>query len=219
MMLVCHRAALDDCRQALQRDRHNSKSLLREAKCYIALGDPAAALRSLHSLRVVDPENPAIFRELKSAELLQLFLDEDDKAYKAQNYERVIHYIDCALQQAVSSSKIEILRSSVAAVGNPLILSVCAERCCVDTGDMAFPDCRERYSLPVLLVEVLGTVGGTEDGRETQMQAGIVCPPGPFPVCCDFNKFHPRPPGSTGTHWCPDSGRGLAPSLVHGRDR
>ncbi|XP_075732979.1 dnaJ homolog subfamily C member 7 isoform X1 [Rhipicephalus microplus] len=111
MMLGDHRAALDDCRQALQRDRRNSKSLLREAKCYIALGDPAAALRTLHSLRVVDPENPALFRELKSAELLQLFLDEGDKAYKAQNYEKVIHYMDRALQQAVSSSKIEILKA------------------------------------------------------------------------------------------------------------
>ncbi|KAL3211638.1 hypothetical protein MRX96_051987 [Rhipicephalus microplus] len=33
-----------------------------------------------------------------------------------------------------------IVIAQVATVGNPLILSVCAERCCSDTGDMDFPD-------------------------------------------------------------------------------
>ncbi|KAH6946121.1 hypothetical protein HPB50_011759 [Hyalomma asiaticum] len=111
MMLGNHRAALDDCHQALQRDPHNAKSLLREAKCYVALGDPAAALRSLHLLRDLDPQNPALPRELKSAEILQHFLDEGDKAYEAQNYEKVIYCMDRALQQAVSCSKIEVLRA------------------------------------------------------------------------------------------------------------
>ncbi|KAL1434277.1 hypothetical protein MTO96_011911 [Rhipicephalus appendiculatus] len=111
MMLGNHRAALDDCHQALQRDPHNAKSLLREAKCYVALGDPAAALRSLHLLRDLDPQNPALPRELKSAEILQHFLDEGDKAYEAQNYEKVIYCMDRALQQAVSCSKIEVLKA------------------------------------------------------------------------------------------------------------
>ncbi|XP_072142026.1 dnaJ homolog subfamily C member 7-like isoform X1 [Dermacentor andersoni] len=111
MMLGNHRAALDDCHQALLRDPHNAKSLLREAKCYVALGDPAAAMRSLHLLRDLDPQNPALPRELKSAEILQHFLDEGDKAYEAQNYEKVIYCMDRALQQAVSCSKIEVLRA------------------------------------------------------------------------------------------------------------
>lgn len=111
MMLGNHRAALEDCRQVMQRDPHNVKSLMREAKCYVALGDPAAAMRSLHFLRDLDPQNPALLRELKSAEILQHFLDEGDKAYEAQNYEKVIYYMDRALQQAVSCSKVEVLKA------------------------------------------------------------------------------------------------------------
>ncbi|XP_037579976.1 dnaJ homolog subfamily C member 7 isoform X2 [Dermacentor silvarum] len=111
IMLGNHRAALEDCHQVLQRDPRNVKSLMREAKCYIALGYPAAAMRSLHLLRDLDPQNPALLRELKSAEILQHFLDEGDKAYEAQNYEKVIYCMDRALQQAVSCSKIEVLRA------------------------------------------------------------------------------------------------------------
>ncbi|XP_077543529.1 dnaJ homolog subfamily C member 7-like isoform X3 [Haemaphysalis longicornis] len=116
MMMGDHQAALDDCRQVLLRDPHNSKGLLREAKCHVALGDPQAAGRSLQLLRDLDPQNLALPRELKTVEILKHFLTEGDKAYEAQDYNKVIYCMDRALQQAVSCSKIKVLKAECLAL-------------------------------------------------------------------------------------------------------
>lgn len=119
MMLGNYRAALDDCRLALQKDPSNTKSLLRETKCHIALGDLGSAKRSLQLLRELDSQSGALSRLhkmevprlLKTVELLQHFLDEADKAYEAQEYEKVIYCMDRALQQAVSCTRCEVLKA------------------------------------------------------------------------------------------------------------
>lgn len=116
IMMGDHQAALDDCRQVLQRDPHNGKGLLREAKCHVALGDPQAAGRSLQLLRELEPQNVALPRELKTVEILKHFLTEGDKAYETQDFNKVIYCMDRALQQAVSCSKIKVLKAECLAL-------------------------------------------------------------------------------------------------------
>ncbi|KAK8783768.1 hypothetical protein V5799_009867, partial [Amblyomma americanum] len=119
MMLGNYRAALDDCRLALQKDPRNAKSLLREVKCHVALGDLGSAKRSLQLIRELDAQGFAqarlhkteIARLLKTVEILEHFLGEADKAYEAQDYEKVIYCMDRVLQHAVSCTRCEVLKA------------------------------------------------------------------------------------------------------------
>ncbi|XP_077502950.1 dnaJ homolog subfamily C member 7-like isoform X5 [Amblyomma americanum] len=119
MMLGNYRAALDDCRLALQKDPRNAKSLLREVKCHVAMGDLGSAKRSLQLIRELDAQGFAqarlhkteIARLLKTVEILEHFLGEADKAYEAQDYEKVIYCMDRVLQHAVSCTRCEVLKA------------------------------------------------------------------------------------------------------------
>lgn len=119
MMLGNYSAALTDCRLALQKDPSNAKGLLREAKCYVSLGDIGSAKRSLLQLRELDTKNGTspgshkaeVSRLLKTVELLQQHLTEANNAYCAQDYEKVIHLMDRVLQHTVSCTRYELFKA------------------------------------------------------------------------------------------------------------
>lgn len=77
MALKRYKAALDDCQAAaaLQRENPSPKTLLRLARCQVALGQPSQARTTIGALLDIDPNNTQAIQLRQKAALLQDHLD------------------------------------------------------------------------------------------------------------------------------------------------
>ena len=66
MMLAKYAEALEDARQAVRLDELFTKGHLREAKCHLALGESAAAVRSYTKVLEYEPENKTAKNEVST---------------------------------------------------------------------------------------------------------------------------------------------------------
>ncbi|KAG8845217.1 hypothetical protein FRB96_002592 [Tulasnella sp. 330] len=80
--------ALEDCNaaMALQSESPSSKTLARTAKCHVALGDPASALRYAQQALDLDPGNKAVFATKATADQMQSYLDRSRKAFERKDW-------------------------------------------------------------------------------------------------------------------------------------
>ncbi|KAG8988410.1 hypothetical protein FRB94_006459 [Tulasnella sp. JGI-2019a] len=80
--------ALEDCNIAmtLQSESPSSKTLARTAKCHVALGDPASALRYAQQALDLDPGNKAVFATKAMADQMQNYLDRSRNSYKRKDW-------------------------------------------------------------------------------------------------------------------------------------
>lgn len=82
LMQIKHfRSALDDCQLAaqLQKDSPQPKTLLRLARCQVALGQPSQARTTLNTLLALDSTNTEALKLRQKANLLQDHLERYQK--------------------------------------------------------------------------------------------------------------------------------------------
>ncbi|OQR78816.1 dnaJsubfamily C member 7-like [Tropilaelaps mercedesae] len=111
LMLNHYEEALSDCQESLKRDPANVKALMREAKCYQLLGDPAAGSRSLARVRSLDPNHTDLPKETRAVENLQNNITEGDKAYAKGDYRKCAYCMERALVQSPGCPKFKLLRA------------------------------------------------------------------------------------------------------------
>jgi DnaJ family protein C protein 7 len=81
MTMKHHRSALEDCQAAAQLQQANPqpKTLLRLARCQVALGQPSQARTTLNSLLDIDSNNALALQLRQKANLLQDHLERYQK--------------------------------------------------------------------------------------------------------------------------------------------
>lgn len=95
-------AALEDClaAHALQLNDPQVKTLVRTAKCQLALGLVYPALQSLHEAFRLDPANRATAQEKARAERVASHVDNIQKARERKDWSMVILGVDAAARDA-----------------------------------------------------------------------------------------------------------------------
>ncbi|KAL3854349.1 hypothetical protein ACJMK2_013622 [Sinanodonta woodiana] len=111
MMLNKYAEALEDARQAIRLDGQFVKGYLREGKCYTALGDPDAAVRSYNKVLELEPENENALQELRVAEQVKQYHEMAEEDVKKGDYRRALFYMDRCLDTAKTCVKFRVKKA------------------------------------------------------------------------------------------------------------
>jgi len=119
MMINKHRSALEDAMQATKVDQHFAKGYLRVAKCYIALGNPTAALLSLQKAKELDTNlDKTVMHEVQLANRLTNFESESNQGFESKDYRKVEYCMRRALEISPSCVAYKLKRAeSLALLG------------------------------------------------------------------------------------------------------
>lgn len=119
MMIHDHQSALEDAMQATKVDQCFAKGYLRVAKCYIALGNPTAALLSLQKAKELDPSfDKTIMAEVQLANRLTNFQNESQQGFTDKDYRKVEYCMRRALEISPSCTPYKLKRAeSLALLG------------------------------------------------------------------------------------------------------
>ena len=101
MLLKLFGAALEDClaAQALQKNDPQSKTLLRTAKCQLALGLVAPAQQSLHEAFRLEPGNRAVATEKSRAERVAQHVSNIRRDLERKEWSMVLLGVDAAARE------------------------------------------------------------------------------------------------------------------------
>ncbi|KAK3593529.1 hypothetical protein CHS0354_037055 [Potamilus streckersoni] len=111
MMLNKYAEALEDARKAIRLDDQFVKGYLREGKCYIALGDPVAAVRSYSKVLELEPNNENALQEMKVAEQVKQYHDMAEEDLKKGDYRRALFCMDRCLDAAKTCVKFKVKKA------------------------------------------------------------------------------------------------------------
>ncbi|XP_076350616.1 dnaJ homolog subfamily C member 7-like isoform X3 [Tachypleus tridentatus] len=111
MMLGQYEKALKDVQKALQLDEHYVEGHLQEVRCHIALGDVSSASSTLQRIQEFDSDHHSLSKENKYLARLKFFIEEGRKAYKQENFQKVIWCMDKALIQARASTIFRLVKA------------------------------------------------------------------------------------------------------------
>ena len=100
MALKCFRLALADCQQAavLQSTEPSSKTLIRLARCHLALGSSGPALKTLHAVLAIGPTNAAALQLQDKVLELEAHLCDFDNAKRKKKWGMARLALDKCLQ-------------------------------------------------------------------------------------------------------------------------
>ncbi len=97
MMVSKYKSALEDAQKATKLDSTFVKGYLREAKCHLVFGDITAAMRSLDTVKMLDPNNTSLPQEMKNLEVLKKHIEDAEKYYSKKDYRSALYNINRAL--------------------------------------------------------------------------------------------------------------------------
>lgn len=115
MMTGKFKEAIQDAQRSTKIDPTFIKGHFREAKCHLNTGDVAAAKRSLDIVQSIDPSNKDLVRERLSVATLEKTLADVEKNVQKKDWLSVVFYATRALEQAVHSVKLKLLKSEALA--------------------------------------------------------------------------------------------------------
>ena len=80
-------------------------------KCFLAMGDVAAAKNAFDKTRELEPTNTTIDAEMRTIDSL-VTIDQDlNKAIEAQDYQKALYYSERALEIAIFSQKYKVQKA------------------------------------------------------------------------------------------------------------
>lgn len=90
MMLYQYEKALADARQAIQIDPAFAKAHLREAKCHLAMGELASAVRCYQKVLDMESSNSAAKTELTQAKTGIQYMESAEESYSKKDYRKTL---------------------------------------------------------------------------------------------------------------------------------
>ncbi|KAK2708183.1 hypothetical protein QYM36_013943, partial [Artemia franciscana] len=111
IMLQMFSQALQDARESVKYEPSFAKGHLRMGKCFLAMGDVAAAKTAFDKAKELKPTNTTIDAEIRTIDSL-ITIDQDlNKALEAQDYQKGLYYSERALEIAVFSQKYKVQKA------------------------------------------------------------------------------------------------------------
>jgi DnaJ family protein C protein 7 len=96
-MVSKYKSALEDAQKATKLDVSFVKGHLREAKCHLLFGDITSAMRSLDTVKMLDPNNTSLPQEIKNLEVLKKHIEDAEKYCSKKDYRTALYNINRAL--------------------------------------------------------------------------------------------------------------------------
>ena len=115
-MLAQYKSALEDAQKSIKLDNKFVKGFIREAKCYLILGDFSSAERSLKNVEYIDCKNEELLKE--RAQSLTAVRSEEEalRAYEKQDYRTSLFHANRALTVATHCARLKSLKAEVLAL-------------------------------------------------------------------------------------------------------
>ncbi|XP_071101126.1 dnaJ homolog subfamily C member 7-like [Haliotis cracherodii] len=116
IMLNKYKEALEDSRKAIQIEPNFVKAHLREAKCHLAMGEAAAAVRSYQEVLQREEGNTVAKNELQSAQGVQEYEDRADKSFEKGDFRTAVFCMDRCIDTCPACCKFKIRKAEALAL-------------------------------------------------------------------------------------------------------
>lgn len=109
MAIKRFKAALADCQSAsfLQSSAPQSKTLIRLAKCHLAVGSPSACLLTIQQALALDPKDKTALECKTKAEVMQGFLERFESSKKLKDWGQAKWALEKAVEECEGDQPIQ----------------------------------------------------------------------------------------------------------------
>jgi DnaJ family protein C protein 7 len=111
MMLSQYDKALEDSRRTVTLDPTFLKGHLREAKCHLAMGEPAAAVRCYEKVLETEPNNQVAKAELTQARAVQQYEESAENSYNKGDFRKVVFCMDRCIALSPECRRFRIFKA------------------------------------------------------------------------------------------------------------